>query len=160
MLDLAVFANGTVRGAAIAQIGTSIAMAGVMFGLILHFQYAYGWSPMRAGLANLPLIITMIAATPISEFLAKRFGHRIACLIGAALPGRLARRPRLGRRPRLPGDRRLHGRPDHRTAHRDDDLRGSARRARCRATAPRSAPRSTTPRRRSGPASAPPWSAP
>ncbi len=85
MLDLSVFTSGTVRGAAIAQIGTSIAMAGVMFGLILHFQYAYGWSPMRAGLANLPLIVTMIAATPISETLAKRYGHRVACLVGAAL---------------------------------------------------------------------------
>ena len=60
-----VLRSGPARGAAIAQIGTSIAMAGVMFGLILHFQYAYGWSPMRAGLANLPLILTMIAATPI-----------------------------------------------------------------------------------------------
>ncbi len=85
MLDLAVFANGTVRGAVLAQVGTSIAMAGVMFSLILHFQYAYGWSPVRAGLANLPLILTMIAATPISEFLGKHFGHRIACLVGAVL---------------------------------------------------------------------------
>ena len=85
MLDLGLFASSTVRGAAIAQVGTSIAMAGIMFGLILHFQYAYGWSPVRAGLANLPMIMTMIAATPISEFLAKRFGHRIACLVGAAL---------------------------------------------------------------------------
>ncbi|CAM5229712.1 MFS transporter [Streptomyces spiroverticillatus] len=91
MLDLKLFANGTVRGAAIAQIGTSIAMAAVMFGLILHFQYAYGWSPVRAGLANLPLILTMIVATPLSEWLAKRFGHRVACLIGAAcLAGSLA----------------------------------------------------------------------
>jgi MFS family permease len=85
MLDLGLFAHGTVRGAALAQIGTSIAMAGVMFGLILHFQFAYGWSPVRAGLANLPLILTMIAATPISESLAKRFGHRVACLVGAVL---------------------------------------------------------------------------
>nr|AIA19090.1 Tetracycline_Resistance_MFS_Efflux_Pump [uncultured bacterium] len=84
MLDLTLFSRGTVRGAAIAQVGTSIAMAGVMFGLILHFQYAWGWSPMRAGLANLPLIITMIAATPLSEWLARRFGHRVACLIGSA----------------------------------------------------------------------------
>ncbi|MBQ0854607.1 MULTISPECIES: MFS transporter [Streptomyces] len=91
MLDLKIFSSGTVRGAAIAQIGTSIAMAGVMFGLILHFQYAYGWSPVRAGLANLPIIVTMIAATPLSEWLAKRFGHRIACLVGAAcLAGALA----------------------------------------------------------------------
>ncbi|WP_329343104.1 MFS transporter [Streptomyces sp. NBC_00663] len=91
MLDLTIFSNRTVRGAAIAQIGTSIAMAGVMFGLILHFQYAYGWSPVRAGLANLPIIVTMIVATPLSEGLAKRFGHRIACLVGAAcLAGALA----------------------------------------------------------------------
>ncbi len=91
MLDLTVFTNRTVRGAAVAQVGTSIAMAGVMFGLILHFQYAYGWSPVRAGLANLPLILTMIAATPVSEWLARRFGHRIACLVGAAcLAGSLA----------------------------------------------------------------------
>jgi EmrB/QacA subfamily drug resistance transporter len=85
MLDLGVFSTGTIRGAALAQIGTSIAMAGVMFGLILHFQYAYGWSPVRAGLANLPMIVTMILATPLSEWLGRRFGHRIACLVGAAL---------------------------------------------------------------------------
>lgn len=91
MLDLRLFSDGTVRGAAIAQIGTAIAMAAVMFGLILHFQYAYGWSPVRAGLANLPLIVTMILATPLSEWLAARFGHRIACLVGAAcLAGSLA----------------------------------------------------------------------
>ncbi|MEU2025176.1 MFS transporter [Streptomyces sp. NPDC016469] len=91
MLDLRVFSNGTVRGATLAQIGTSIAMASVMFGLILHFQYAYGWSPVRAGLANLPIIVTMLMATPLSEWLARRFGHRIACLVGAAcLAGSLA----------------------------------------------------------------------
>ena len=85
MLDLGLFSNGTVRGATIAQAGTSIAMASVMFGLILHFQYAYGWSPVRAGLANLPIIVTMLLATPVSERLVKRYGHRIACLFGAAL---------------------------------------------------------------------------
>ncbi|MEV0007986.1 MFS transporter [Streptomyces sp. NPDC047973] len=91
MLDLRLFSDGTVRGAAVAQIGTSIAMAGVMFGLILHFQYAYGWSPVRAGLANLPIIVTMLAATPLSEWLGRRFGHRVACLVGAAcLAGALA----------------------------------------------------------------------
>lgn len=85
MLDLSLFSLGTIRGAAVAQVGTSIAMAGVMFALILHFQYAWGWSPMRAGLANLPIIIMMIVATPISEGLVQRFGHRVTCLIGAGL---------------------------------------------------------------------------
>lgn len=84
MLDLSLFTDGTVRGAAIAQVGTSIAMAGVMFALILHFQFAYGWSPVRAGLANLPLILTMILASPLADGAVKRFGHRIACLLGAA----------------------------------------------------------------------------
>jgi EmrB/QacA subfamily drug resistance transporter len=83
MLDLTLFSNGTVRGAAVAQVGTSIAMASVLFGLILHFQYAYGWSPVRAGLANLPIIVTMLVAGPLSEWLGQRFGHRIACLVGA-----------------------------------------------------------------------------
>ncbi|MBF4162751.1 MFS transporter [Nocardioides acrostichi] len=85
MLDLRLFGNGVVRGAAIAQVGTSVAMAGVMFALILHFQYAYGWSPLRAGLANLPMIASMLLASPISEWFGKRFGHRIACLIGTGL---------------------------------------------------------------------------
>lgn len=85
MIDLAIFRTGPARGAAIVQFGASVTMASVMFGLILHFQYAYGWSPMRAGLANLPLILTMIAATPVAEQLAARLGHRKACLVGTAL---------------------------------------------------------------------------
>lgn len=92
MLDPNLFRSGTVRGAALAQLGGSIAMAAVMFGLILHFQYAYGWSPVVAGLANLPMILTMLAAQPISELLARRHGHRIACVVGAVLlAGSLAR---------------------------------------------------------------------
>ena len=83
MLDLKLFRNGTVRGATLAQVGTSLAMAGVMFSLILHFQYAYGWSPIRAGLANLPFIVTMLAASPLTERLVARCGRRLACLVGA-----------------------------------------------------------------------------
>ena len=85
MLDLSLFRRGTVRGAAIAQIGTSVAMAGVMFALILHFQYAWGWTPLEAGLANLPIIVTMLVATPLTEWVVRRWGHRIACLVGAGL---------------------------------------------------------------------------
>lgn len=83
MLDLRLLRLRTVRGATLAQIGTSLAMAGVMFSLILHFQYAYGWSPMRAGLANLPFIVTMLAVGPLTERLVTRFGRRVACLVGA-----------------------------------------------------------------------------
>lgn len=85
MLDLRLFHGGTVRGAAIAQFGTSIAMTGVMFALVLHFQYAWGWSPMVAGLANLPMIVTMLLSSPITEWLVGKLGHRWACFIGAGL---------------------------------------------------------------------------
>ncbi|PPF81878.1 tetracycline resistance MFS efflux pump [Rathayibacter rathayi] len=85
MIDLALFRTGPVRGAALTQLAASIAFASVLFGLILHFQYAYGWSPMQAGIANLPIIVTMIAATPIAERLASRLGHRLACLVGTGL---------------------------------------------------------------------------
>src|SRR6201999_1922032 len=42
------------------------------------------WSPVRAGLANLPIIFTMLGATPLSEWLGEGFGHRIARLGGSA----------------------------------------------------------------------------
>ncbi|MFT4282560.1 MFS transporter [Microbacterium sp.] len=85
MLDLALFRTGPVRGAAIAQAGAALAMAGVMFSLILHFQYAYGWSPLVAGLANLPIIVTMLVASPLAEWLVKRYGQRVACVIGSSV---------------------------------------------------------------------------
>ena len=96
MLDLGLFSNGTVRGAAIAQIGTAIAMAGVMFGLIFQFQFAYGWSPVKAGLANLPIIVTMVAATPLSEELREAVREPHGLLYRRRLPCRLTRRPGLG----------------------------------------------------------------
>lgn len=83
MLDLSLLRRPIVRGATVAQLGTSIAMAGVMFSLVLHFQFAYGWSPLVAGLANLPFIVTMLAANPLTERLVTRYGSRTACLVGA-----------------------------------------------------------------------------
>ena len=85
-------------------------MASVMFGLVLHFQYAYGWSPVKAGLANLPIIVTMLAATPLSERSREALGHRIACFVGAVFLAGRAGRTRLGRRARVPRHRRLDGR--------------------------------------------------
>lgn len=82
MLDLTLFRSGTVRGSAVIQVATSIAMAGVMFALIMHFQYALGWSPLKAGLANLPMIVAMVGGTPVSEGLIRRYGHRVACQLG------------------------------------------------------------------------------
>lgn len=84
MIDLSVLAHPTVRGSALAQIGSSVAMMAAMFMLILHFQFALGWSPMKAGLGNLPFVVMMIVSSPVSEKLIARYGHRITCLIATA----------------------------------------------------------------------------
>ena len=128
MLDLSLFSIGTVRGAAIAQIGTSVAMASVMFGLILHFQYAYGLEPDQGRSGELadhhhhdrgdPAL--GVARRPV------RSPHRLPRRRG--LPRRLAGRSVVGRRARVPCHRGLHGGHDHRTAHRHDDLCGRSRR--------------------------------
>ena len=84
MIDLAVLTRPAVRGAALAQLGSSVAMMAAMFMLILHFQYALGWSPMKAGLGNLPFVVMMIISSPVSEKLIARFGHRVTCMIATA----------------------------------------------------------------------------
>ena len=76
MLDLTLLRGRTIRGAALAQLSGSVAMVGAMFGLVLHFQYAFGWSPVRAGLANLPFIVTMLVATPSGPPRASVTGSR------------------------------------------------------------------------------------
>ena len=85
MIELSLLANRTVRGSGLAQLGAAIAQMAVMFLLIIHFQYANGWSPMRAGFANLPFIITMMVSGPIVDRVTARFGHRITTAISTVL---------------------------------------------------------------------------
>lgn len=84
MVELPLLAHRTVRGSALAQLGSQVAMMAVMFLLILHLQYALGWSPLVAGLGNLPFVITMILSSPVAEQLIGRLGHRITTAIAVA----------------------------------------------------------------------------
>lgn len=85
MLDLALLRTPALRGAVLAQLGSSVAMMVSMFALTLHFQDAYGWSPVRAGFAILPVVATMLAATPLAELAAGRLGHRVGCLLASGV---------------------------------------------------------------------------
>lgn len=49
--------------------------------LIMHFQYALGWSPMKSGLANLPFIVMMILSSLLAEKTIELYGHRITCIL-------------------------------------------------------------------------------
>ena len=67
MLDLHLFANPTVRGSALLQTTSMLAMVGVVFASTQLFQFAWGWTPLRAGLATLPIVIGMLTAMPVAE---------------------------------------------------------------------------------------------
>ncbi|SIM74916.1 drug resistance transporter, EmrB/QacA subfamily [Mycobacteroides abscessus subsp. abscessus] len=82
MLDLRLLGLRTVRGSAILQTSVMIAMVGVMFVSTQLYQYAWGWSAFRAGLANLPFVVGMLFVGPAVDGLVARIGHRRTSLIG------------------------------------------------------------------------------
>lgn len=84
MLDLALFARPAVRGSALLQTAVMVAMVGVAFASTQLFQYAWGWSPMAAGLGTLPLVAGMFLAGPLTDVLVERTGHRRTALTGCA----------------------------------------------------------------------------
>jgi len=83
MLDLRIFRLATVRGSAVLQTSVMIAMVGVSFAATQLFQYAWGWSPVLAGLGTLPLVGGMFLAGPITDALVDRCGHRTTALAGS-----------------------------------------------------------------------------
>lgn len=85
MLDLKLLALPTVSGSAILQTATMIAMVGVMFVSTQLYQFAWGWTALQAGLANLPFVIGMLAASPFVDRAVTRFGHRAASVGGVGL---------------------------------------------------------------------------
>lgn len=85
MLDLDLFRHPTVRGSALLQTTSMLAMVGVVFASTQLFQFAWGWSPLRAGLATLPLVAGMLFATPLVEALVHRVGHRRGAALGSGV---------------------------------------------------------------------------
>lgn len=83
LLDLRLFGQPTVRGSAILQTASSMAMVAVAFSATQLFQYAWGWSPLQAGLGTLPMVAGMFAAGPLTDLLVERFGQRVAAIIGS-----------------------------------------------------------------------------
>ena len=76
MLDLSLFRIPTVRGSAILQTSVMTAMAGVMFVSTQLYQFAWGWTPLQAGLANLPFVVGMMGAGPFVDRAVAAWGHR------------------------------------------------------------------------------------
>lgn len=82
MLNLNMFRNGTVRGSVLLQSAVMTAMVAVMFVSTQLFQYAWGWTPWQAGLAQLPFVIGMLGAGPIVDRMVASQGHRRTSAVG------------------------------------------------------------------------------
>ncbi len=82
MLPLSFFRNGTFSGAAVVAMATTLTFFGLIFVLSLYFQQVRGYSPLRTGLAFLPLTAVVTAGNMVSGRWAKARGFRWPVLAG------------------------------------------------------------------------------
>lgn len=85
MMDLRLFADRVLGGAALAAFMVSFGMFGAMFFLPLLMQNVLGWAPTGAGVAALPSTAMIIIASPLSGRLALRYGVRPPLVAGLSL---------------------------------------------------------------------------
>ncbi len=83
MLDMRLFRNGAFGGGVLVNLLSVIALVGFLFFVSQHLQLVAGLSPVQAGLALAPGLVTMIAAGLAVVPLARRIRPRV--LVPAAL---------------------------------------------------------------------------
>jgi EmrB/QacA subfamily drug resistance transporter len=82
LVPLRIFRLRPVRAANIVGVLAGAAMFGLFFTLTLYLQQVLGYSPLRAGLAQLPLGVAIIAAAGIAAPLVTRFGVKPVMIAG------------------------------------------------------------------------------
>jgi DHA2 family methylenomycin A resistance protein-like MFS transporter len=82
MLPLSFFKNRIFSGAAIVSMATTLTFFGLIFVLSLYFQQVRGYSPLRTGLAFLPLTAVVTGGNMVSGRWVKARGPRWPVLIG------------------------------------------------------------------------------
>jgi EmrB/QacA subfamily drug resistance transporter len=87
MVPLRFFRSPTFSGANMDAFAVSFLIAGVAFYMTLYQQNIHGFSPVRAGLAMLPMVITMMVCSPISGLLIGRIGSRTLITLGMSVAG-------------------------------------------------------------------------
>jgi EmrB/QacA subfamily drug resistance transporter len=87
MVPLRFFRSSTFTGANMDAFAVSFLIAGVAFYMTLYQQNIHGYSPVRAGLTMLPMVVVMMVASPISGILAGRIGSRSLISLGMAIAG-------------------------------------------------------------------------
>src|ERR1700760_2696410 len=85
MIDLSIFRDSTVVGAAVAMLGYAAAAQVMMTLLPLYLQDAFGQSPATAGLAMIPFALPLLIGPGVGGKLAARMSSRAILSFGLAL---------------------------------------------------------------------------
>jgi EmrB/QacA subfamily drug resistance transporter len=87
MLDLRYFKNPRFSMAAGGVTLVFFTMFGMFFLITLYFQLVLGYSPLGAGLRNIPIVLAIMLTAPNSARLTDRFGAKLTVAGGLALVG-------------------------------------------------------------------------
>jgi len=87
LLDVRLFADRRFTAAALGSLIALIGLAGVIFFLSQYFQLVRGYSPLRAGLADMPAFAGSVVGGLAAAALARRCGHRTAFAAGLLAMG-------------------------------------------------------------------------
>jgi EmrB/QacA subfamily drug resistance transporter len=87
LLPLRLLRDRNRAGANLMSLGVGTTLFGVFFFLTLFVQDVWGYSPLRAGLAFLPLTVAVLVTSIASTRLVSRTGHRPLLLAGTVISG-------------------------------------------------------------------------
>ncbi len=85
MLPMSLFRNRNFAGASLSLVLLSFSAGGVLLALTQYLQFVLGYSPTRAGLAFIPLLVTTVIFNGIGVVIDKRLGTRVALGTGLLL---------------------------------------------------------------------------
>ncbi|WP_431920155.1 MFS transporter [Micromonospora wenchangensis] len=85
MLDVELFGNPAFLGAVVANVIAIFALVGMLFFFSQYLQFARGFSPLQAGLAELPATLASIVVVVIIALVVARFGRGRAIALGLGL---------------------------------------------------------------------------
>ncbi|MEJ7837828.1 MAG: MFS transporter, partial [Thermomicrobiales bacterium] len=87
MVPMGFFKSRTFTGANLDAFVVSFFISGLAFSMTMYFQNVHGYSPIRAGFTNLPFVLVMMVAAPLSGSLVNRLGSRLLISIGMVIAG-------------------------------------------------------------------------
>jgi MFS family permease len=87
LIDLSIFRRRTLTGANVIGLMLGTILLGMFFLLTLYQQDVLGFSPLRTGVGNLAIALTVIGGSAISQALVTRVGVKPVLMVGLALLG-------------------------------------------------------------------------